>query len=303
MAAAPEYGKRHASLETVLDTASGLERVCTGFVFTEGPLWDPADQSLLFSDIPANRIWRWKEGGPARIFREPSGKSNGLTWDLDGNLTACEHLNRRVSRTRPDGVVETLVSTHDERRLNSPNDLIYRSDGLLLFTDPPYGIQLPDFGALADSEQPVNGLYAVRPGADETELICGDFDRPNGLALSPDEQVLYVADTPRYHVRRFNMQPDGTLSGGEVFLQLSEEQGVGRPDGMKTDVAGHLYTTGPGGLWIVAPDGTVLAQILFPERTANCGWGDDGHSLFVTASNSVYRLRTRARGCALPRRA
>jgi gluconolactonase len=274
-----------------------LETVCGGFIFTEGPLWDPRDGSLYFSDIPANKLYRWTQAGGAQVFRNPSGKSNGLTWDLQGRLTACEHLNRRVSRTGPDGAVVSLTERRGGKLLNSPNDLVFRSDGVMFFSDPPYGLQSAEFGEIREQEQPLNGLYSLRPGSSEPELLVDDFERPNGLAFSPDERVLYVADTPRYHVRRFNVAGDGSLSGGEVFVQLAEEQGVGRPDGMKVDVAGNVYTTGPGGLWILAPCGTILAQLLFPERTANCGWGDpDYRSLYVTASTSVYRLRGRIPG-------
>ncbi len=269
-----------------------LERVATGFRFTEGPLWDPRTGTLLFSDIPASRIYRWSPGG-VTVHREPSWKSNGLTWDRDGALLSCEHVGRRVSRERPDGGVETVVDRYAGRKLNSPNDLVVRSDGALYFSDPPYGIQSPEVGEPAEQEQPLNGLYLLRPGGTEPVLLADDFDRPNGLAFSPDEQRLYVADTPRYHVRVFRVAGDGTLNDSRVFAELPESAGQGRPDGMKTDAAGNLWTTGPGGVWVVAADGEVLAHVRFPEKTANCAWGDpDGKSLFVTASTSVYRLRT-----------
>jgi gluconolactonase len=278
-----------------------LERVATGFVFTEGPLWDPRTRSLLFSDIPADRIYRWSEEAGAEVFREPSGKSNGLTWDPQGRLVACEHLHRRVSLTLQDGSVVPVVERYQGRRVNSPNDLVYHSSGALYFTDPPYGIQSTHVGALAEQEQPVNGLYVLPPGAEEPVLLAADFDRPNGLAFSPDELRLYVADTPRYHLRRFDVRPDGGIEGGEVFAQLPAEAGEGRPDGMKVDVEGNLYTTGPGGLWIVAPDGVLLAHLRFPERTANCAWGDEDYrSLFVTATSSVYRIRACIPGVPVP---
>lgn len=281
----------------LLDRDAALERVATGFRFTEGPLWDPRTGSLLFSDIPANRIYRWKPGAEPEVFREPSGKANGHAWDREGRLVSCEHLNRRVSRTNADGTVEALAETYRGGRLNSPNDLVVHSSGNLYFSDPPYGIQSPDFGQIAEQDQPLNGLYLLRPGAAAPELVGNDFDRPNGLAFSPDESLLYVADTPRYHVRVFEVQADGKLSGGRVFAEFEEAAGAGRPDGMKVDRWGNLWTTGPGGMWVVAPDGEVLAQLKFPEKTANCAWGDDdGQSLYVTASTSVYRLRTRLKG-------
>lgn len=282
------------ALSRILLPGADLEQVATGFRFTEGPLWDPADGSLLFSDIPANRIYRWKEGEGAKVLHEPTRKSNGLTWDLDGRLLACEHVGRRVSRYETPGQPPvTVVDRYGGRRLNSPNDLVLRSDGSLYFSDPPYGIQSPEVGEPGEQEQPLNGLYRVPPGAGEPVLLAGDFDRPNGLAFSPDEHLLYVADTPRYHVRVFQVRENGWIEGGRVFAQFQESQGVGRPDGMKVDVEGNLYTTGPGGLWMIAGDGTPLGHLRFPERTANCAWGDtDFQSLYVTASTSVYRLRT-----------
>lgn len=280
-----------------------LEQIATGFRFTEGPLWDPRTDSLLFSDIPADRIYRWTDGQDVSVFCELSGKSNGLTWGIDGQLLACEHLNRQVVRRRDDGGVEPVVTHYRGKRLNSPNDLLMRSDGVLYFSDPPYGIQSAEMGAVAEQEQPLNGFYMLRPGATEPELARDDFERPNGLAFSPGERRLYVADTPRYQVRVFEVAEDGTLHGGEVFAQFSEVDGVGRPDGMAVDDAGNLYTTGPGGLWIVAPDGTKLGHIRFPEKTSNCTWGDaDRLSLFVTASSSVYRLRTSIPGIVPPGR-
>jgi gluconolactonase len=266
--------------------------VATGFRFTEGPLWDPATGSLLFSDIPAGRIYAWHQG-EVKVFREESGKSNGLTWHADGGLLACEHLNRRVSRTLADGTVVALAEKFEGRRVNSPNDLVCHSSGAVYFSDPPYGIQSADQGALAEQEQPLNGLYLVRPGEHEPVLVGNDFERPNGMAFSPDERWLYVADTPRYHLRRFEVREDGTLGGGEVLATLDAERGQGRPDGLKVDTEGRIYTTGPGGLWVLSPEGEALGHVAFPEKTSNCAWGDeDWRSLYVTTGPSIYRLRT-----------
>jgi gluconolactonase len=282
----------------LLDLAQPGERIATGFRFTEGPVWDAATGSLLFSDIPADRLYRWHPGTGPEIVREPSDKSNGLTWDLQGRLLACEHLGRRVSRTLADGSVETVADSYQGRRLNSPNDLVMRSDGTLYFSDPPYGIQSADFGAIREQEQPLTGLYMLPPGAREPVLVGDDFDRPNGLAFSSDERRLYVADTPRYHLRMFEVEADGRLSGGGTFVEFDREAGEGRPDGLKVDLQGNLYSTGPGGLWIVSPTGEILARAAFPEKTANCAWGDDDlQTLYVTASTSIYRLRTRTPGC------
>lgn len=285
---------------SVLPEGGRPHQVAAGFVFTEGPLWDPRTDSLLFSDIPANRIYRWRDGHGFETFRESSGKSNGLTWDLEGRLLACEHLNRRVSRTEADGSVISLVESHAGKRLNSPNDLVVHSSGAVYFSDPPYGIQSEAMGVLAEQEQPLNGLYLLPPGVSEPVLLAEDFERPNGLAFSPDESLLYVNDTPRYQIRVFPVRPDGTLEEGRVFAEFSAEHGEGRPDGMKVDLNGNVYTTGPGGLWILAPDGEKLAHVRLPEKSSNCAWGDDGQSLYITASTCVFRIRTRVPGVLPP---
>jgi gluconolactonase len=285
----------------IIAEGTRLERIATGFRFTEGPLWDARRGCLLFSDIIANRIYCWRPGGEAEVYVEPSNKSNGLTWSLDGELLSCEHLGRRVSRHRSDGTVVPVADSYGGKRLNSPNDLVLRSDGTLYFSDPPYGIQSAEMGALAEQEQPLNGLYMLPPGAAEPVLQAEDFDRPNGMAFTPDESRLYVADTPRYQVRVFQVRPDGTLHGGEVFAQFQQEQGEGRPDGMKVDTEGNLYTTGPGGVWILNPGGEILGRILMPEKQANCAWGDaDRRTLYICATTSVYRIRTLIPGIVPP---
>ncbi len=292
-----------AQLADLLDPTQQVERVAGGFIFTEGPLWDGDDQSLLFSDIPADRIYRLQADGRVSVERTPSGKANGLTWGPAGELLACEHLGRRISARAADGTVITVVDSYAGRRLNSPNDLVMRSDGVLYFTDPPYGILSPEFGAIAEQEQPVNGLYALWPGQDEPTLLAGDFDRPNGLAFSPDERLLYVNDTSRYETRVYDVAPDGRLTGGNRFFSYPESRGQGRPDGMKVNAAGFLFATGPGGIWVLAPAGQALGHVRLPEKSANCAWGGTaGTELYIAASTSVYRLRTRQPGL-LPRRA
>ncbi len=264
-----------------------IEQVAAGFGFTEGPIW--RGDHLLFSDIPRNRIVRWQmrgEGPEVITFRTPSGNSNGLTSDRTGRLIACEHSGRRVTRTEVDGTVSVLAERYEGKRLNSPNDVVVRSDGSIYFTDPPYGLVNGD----AWKEIPFNGVYRITP-AGELLLLSDDFDRPNGLAFSPDESVLYVNDTARGHIRAFDVLSDGGIGNGRVLIEM-KMPGEGAPDGMKADVMGNVYCTGPGGIWIVAPDGTHLGRISLPESPANFGWGDaDWRTLYVTARSSIYRMR------------
>ena len=268
------------------------ERIASGFQFTEGPVWHP-DGALFFSDIPANRIYRWWPDGRPEVYREPSNNSNGLTLDRDGHLIVCEHSGRRVSRTEADGSVVAIAERYQGKRLNSPNDTVVHSDGSIYFTDPPYGISSPD-----EREIPFNGIYRLSPQGELT-LLADDFDRPNGLAFSPDQSVLYVDDTSRLHVRAFDVQPDGTIANGRIFAEVDENVGKGRPDGLKVDVEGNVFVTGPGGMWLFRADGTHIGALTMPEVTANCAWGDeDRRTLYMTASTSVYRIRSKVQGIA-----
>jgi sugar lactone lactonase YvrE len=264
------------------------ERIAGGFEFTEGPVWHP-DGFLIFSDIPANRQYRWHPVHGVSVWREPSGHSNGLTLDREGRIIACEHGGRRVSRAEPGAEPVTLADMYCGKRLNSPNDVVVKSDGTIYFTDPPYGI------APEEREQPWNGVYRILPDG-TVELLVDDFDRPNGLAFSPDETILYIDDSPRRHVRAFDVLPDGRLANSRIFADMDHPQ-PGSPDGMKVDVAGNLYVTGATGVWVFEPDGTWLGVIATPERPANCAWGDaDRQTLYITARTSLYRIRTRVPG-------
>jgi len=283
---------------------AALEKIAEGFQFTEGPLWDARQGCLLFSDILGNRIYRWSPRDGVSVWREPSGMSNGLTFDRQGRLCACEHGNRRVSRTEADGTVEVLADRFEGKRLNSPNDLVFRSDGTLYFTDPPYGLTPPYGMEGQQAELDFHGVFRLTPdGALVVEQ--DDFDRPNGLAFSPDEKRLYIADTSQYHVRVFDVAPDGSLAGGRIFVELRGEGG-GRPDGMKVDSRGNLWCTGPGGVWVFSPEGEHLGSIRVPERqTANVAWGQSGQEptepwtwLYLTSHVSVYRLRVSVPGFA-----
>jgi sugar lactone lactonase YvrE len=261
------------------------QRLAGGFQFTEGPVWHP-EGHLLFSDIPGNRIIRWLPGGQVETFREPSGNANGLTLDRQGRLIACEHGNRRVSRTEADGTVAALADRYEGKRLNSPNDVVVRSDGSIYFTDPPYGIR-PE-----QQELPFHGVYRLAPDGTLT-LLADDFERPNGLAFSPDERILYIDDTARRHVRAFDVREDGSLARGRLFAELPSSE-PGGPDGMKVDVEGNLYVTSAGGLWLFAASGRHAGTLPVPEPPpANCAFGGpDRRTLFITDRTSLLSVRT-----------
>jgi gluconolactonase len=276
----------------IVQEGSTVERLARGFIFTEGPVWDSAGGYLLFSDIPGNRIVRWTPGEGVSDFRAPSGKSNGLALDRQGRLIACEHANRRVSRTEEDGSVVAVASHYKARRLNSPNDVVVKSDGSIYFTDPPYGLN-PMFGAVGEPELPFYGVYRVAPDGDINLLVSDSV--PNGLAFSPDESLLYVADTERNHLRVFDVDTAGKALNGRVFAEIPGEPLA--PDGLKVDVEGNIYVTGKGGIWVLDPEGRRIGIIPVPELPANLAWGDpDWKTLYITARSSLYRVRLNVAG-------
>jgi gluconolactonase len=279
----------------IVPKGSKPEKIATGFVFTEGPIWDASQGCLFFSDIPANKMRKWTEAKGAELFREPSGKSNGLTLDKQGRLIACEHANRRVSRTEKDGTVVTIADKYNGKKLNSPNDVVVKSDGSIYFTDPPYGLTA-EFGNLGEQELPFQGVYRLSADGKTLTLLVDDFDKPNGLAFSPDESLLYIDDTDRSHVRVFDVKPDGTITNGRIFVELKGTE-PGAVDGMKIDSEGNAYVTGPGGISIFDPSGKKLGRIDVPEVAANIAWGDkDWKTLFITGSTSLYRIRLSIQG-------
>ena len=275
------------AIHEIVPEGAMAEQIATGFGFTEGPVW--CGDYLLFSDIPNNRIVRWRQlsvGPEVTTFRTPSGNSNGLTLDKSRRLIACEHSARRVTQTEPDGSISVVAERYEGKRLNSPNDVVVRSDGSIYFTDPPYGLTQ----GTEWKELPFNGVYRLAPDG-ELVLLVDDFDRPNGLAFSPDESILYVNDTVRGHIRAFDVKPDGSLSNGRVLIEMRGSE-PGAPDGMKVDRAGNVYCTGPGGFWIIEPGGKSLGRIMLPELPANLAWGDaDWSSIYLTARTSVYRMK------------
>jgi gluconolactonase len=288
---------RIPELLNVIDADTQVELLGTGCQFTEGPIWNAHGKFLLFSDIPANQMKKWTPESGITNFRVPSGKSNGLTYDKQGRLIACEHANRRVSRTEADGTVVTIASHYNNKRLNSPNDVVVKSDGSIYFTDPPYGLTAA-YGVEGKQELDFQGVYRLAPDGALT-LLVGDFDRPNGLCFSPDESILYINDTARMHIRAFDVRRDGTIANGRVFAQ---EQGQnGAPDGMKVDERGNVYVTGPGGIWVFNPSGVHLGVIQLLEKAANLAWGDDDWgTLFITAMTSLYRVKLKVSGVPVP---
>ena len=262
--------------------------IAEGFQFTEGPVWHP-DGYLLFSDIPADTIYRYVPGGVPEPYISPSGNSNGLTFDREGNLVACEHGGRRVSRRSESGNMETVADRHNGKPLNSPNDIVVHSSGAIFFTDPPYGID-PDPG-----EQGFNGVYRV--DTDGTiALLSQTMNRPNGLALSTDETVLYVDDSRNRHVLAYPLDAD--LGVGEPYVLVDMDvEAQGGPDGMKLDSQGNLYVTGPGGLWVVTPEGEHLGTIEFPQLPANlCFGGPELTTIYVTARTGLYSIQASVPG-------
>ncbi len=273
-----------------------LERVAGGFQFTEGPVW--RDGSLLFSDIPNSRTICWQEsteGFSVSTYRTPSGNANGLTLDCEGRLISCEHSARRVSRQETDGTYVTLADSYQGKKLNSPNDVVVRSDGTIYFTDPPYGVE--DLGQEPDLD--FRGVYMITSDG-ILHLLIDDFDRPNGLAFAPDERTLYVNDSRRRHIRAFAVRDDDTLDNYRLWTDMNSSDD-GSPDGMKVDVNGNIYCTGPGAVWVMNPAGHVLGRIVGDEQPANVAWGgEDWSTLFVTARTSLYRIRLNTTGVPVP---
>ena len=270
--------------------SAAFEKLGGGFLFTEGPVWHPTGKFLLWSDMPGDHMRRWSAADGVTTFRKPCNKSNGLAYDRQGRLLACEHASSQVTRTETDGRIAPLATHFDGKQLNSPNDIVCTSDGAVYFTDPPYG-RAKFYGVERPQELTFQGVYRVGADPKSPRLLVDDFDRPNGLCFSLDEQRLFVNDTARKHIRVFAVTADGGLARGRVWAETKGDK-PGAPDGMKIDSAGNVYCCGPGGIHVFAPDGALLEVIEMPEHTANFAWGDDDfQSLFITASTSLYRLR------------
>ena len=309
------------TLDHIVSADAKLERVANGFnKWTEGPVWT-RDGTLLFAEIPANNIVQWSPAKGAVVFMHPSGYigsepykgpepgSNGMTLDADGRVSVAGHARRNVWRMEsvdPKAQITVLADSYRGKKLNSPNDLVYKSDGSLYFTDPPYGLQTQS-DADPQKELQVNGVYRLpgarqhKPGAppdrDKLQLVIKDLARPNGLAFSPDEKFLYVAESGKKQWMRYRVQADGSLTDGILFLDASTDPAEGGPDGLRVDTEGNIYGSGPGGVWIISPQGKHIGTIKVPERVSNVAWGDkDGKTLYITASTSLYRIKLKVPG-------
>lgn len=273
-----------------------VEQVATGFGFTEGPVWDKARRQLIWSDMNHDHMRLWSAERGVQTYRKPSNRANGNTYDPQGRLVSCEHGTSRVVREERDGKMTVLASHWRGKELNSPNDVVVKSDGAIYFSDPTFGRTNEVVGILRPLTLDFRGVYRISPDGSDLRLLVDDFELPNGLCFSLDEKRLFVNDTPRLHIRVFDVQPDGSITGSRVFAETSG-QGEGRPDGMKLDSAGHLYCTGPGGIHVFDRDGHCLGVILTPEKPTNLAWGDDDlRTLYITAQTSIYRARLKTPG-------
>ena len=299
--------------EAVIPADTKIEKIADDLEWSEGPLWDASRKVLYFSDIPRNVVMQWHADKGVSRYLESSGYtgaapftgrepgSNGLTFDPQGRLTLCQHGDRRVSRREADGKMTPLATHYQGKRLNSPNDLVYDRHGALYFTDPPYGLP----GTFKDPTRELDFQGVYRVGEDgKVTLLTRELEAPNGLAFSPDYRTLYVANSQKEKPiwKAFPVNADGTLGTSRVFADSSKlfKEGDGVPDGMKVDAKGHVFATGPGGVLVYTPDGTLLGRILTGVPTANVAWGEDGSTLFVTANHRVLRLKTKTQGQPLP---
>jgi gluconolactonase len=309
------------SLDQLVSPNASVEQVATGFnKWTEGPVWTHAP-SLMFAEIPGNSIIEWRPGHEAKVFLHPSGYkgsepfkgpepgSNGMTVDSKGRLTVAGHAAHNVWRLEalnPKAQITILADSYEGKRLSSPNDLVYKSDGSLYFTDPPYGL-VTQSDEDPEKQLKINGVYRIpgardhKPGAPadsaHLQLVIKDLPRPNGIAFSPDEKVLYVSDSGRKCWMRYRVMADGSVTDGQLLFDGSKATGVGGPDGIKVDKQGNVWGSGAGGVWILSPEGKHLGTIHVPERVSNVAWGDqDGKTLYITASTSIYKVRTNVGG-------
>lgn len=283
---------------------SRLERHCTGAIWSEGPVYFSEGDYILWSDIPNNRMLRWSDNDGMSVYREPSNFTNGHTRDREGRLVSCEHGGRRISRTEPDGSVVCVVDNYQGKKLNSPNDVVVKSDGTIWFTDPPYGIMSNEEGYQAESEIGANYVYRFDPSNEELSVVANDFDKPNGLAFSPDESLLYISDTGAshdpdgaHHIRVFDVVQGKSLANGRIFAVVDP----GLADGFRLDVNGNLFTSSEDSIQVYTSAGERIGKIMVPEKIANCTFGGpEKNRLFIVASSSLYSITLNTRGVQQP---
>lgn len=290
------FDKTHAALEAIVRPEAVMEAISEGYKLTEGIIWNHVHDYLIFSDMAHGKVYKWTEAGGTSVIKTPSNITNGNFVDAEGRIVSCEHATSRVTRWEPDGrVITELASHYDGRELNSPNDLIVDTKGAIWFTDPTYGRTSPAAGVAREIPQPHKGVYRLDPDGTLT-LAASDFEQPNGLCLEPGEGTLLVNDTPRDHIRRFTVEADGSLSGGEVIARLEGTE-PGKADGLKVDEEGRIYCTGPGGVHVFEPSGALIGVIRTPDQCRNfCFGGADRADLFFATSSAIFRLRTKTRG-------
>jgi gluconolactonase len=295
------------ALEALLDPSAERTRIADGFWFTEGPSWDPGRQELVFSDIPRDTRWRWNAREGLQQVETPTFKGNGTVFEDDGSLLVCEQVSSCVTRIHLDGRREVVAFHHEGRYLNSPNDIIVRSDGLIYFTDPNFGRWDGDFGLGRRNDLDYQGVFRMHRDGSELTLVSAEpeFEQPNGLCFSPDESILYVNDSPAGEIKAYDVAADGSLSGVRLLIGGLGDGVIahGTPDGMKCDALGNVWCSGPGGVWVIDPAGTILGHIEVPEVVGSLTWGgEDLRTLFLTSSDVLYTLRTRVAGATLPGR-
>ena len=274
-----------------------LERVSHGHIFTEGPVWNAREGAIYWTDIIGNTIWKWNPGIGRSVVLRPSGKANGMTFDKQGRLIVAGWTNRTVWRMEHDGSIVPLATHYDGKKIGTPNDVVVKSDGAIYFTDPPGGVGIVEMEG-EDLQQYLNfsGIYRLEPDTRKLTLLTTDVPNCNGLTFSPDESILYINDTGGRFIQAYDVQPDGTLKNSRRFADIKGEE-PGNPDGMKVDVAGNVYCTGPAGIHVFDPSGKYLGRLKVPEHSANMAWGDaDWKTMYVTARTSVYRIRLNIAG-------
>jgi gluconolactonase len=291
--------------EDLIDLDAELTLLGSGYEFTEGPVWNPREGCLYFSDIPGDARWRWTEDAGMELVAEPTFKGNGMAYDVDGSLLVCEQVSSCLVRIRDDGRRELVAYYYEDNYLNSPNDVVVRSDGSIYFTDPDYGRWNDWIGCKREFVRDFKGVYLVPPGGGDPVLAVApdEFEQPNGLCFSPDESLLYVNDSPRAEIKVYDVAPDGSLGNCRMFRDKIGEGTMeeGNLDGMECDVHGNLWTSGPGGVWVLDPDGDRLGTITTPEICGSVVFGGpDESTLFLTTYTTVHSMPTRSKAAPLP---